>query len=295
MRNWEGIEAFVAVIREGNFTRAAQALGVSASHVSRRVAELENHLGTTLLYRTTRSIRLSEAGQQYYHECDYVLQNFLRAEARLGEQIQEPAGAITITCGVTFGERYIAPLLPEFMSVYPKISIDLQLSNQTIDLIKDGYDLAIRMGALSDSSLIARKLCARYEYLVATPDYIHQHGSPDSIQALLKHNCLVGSNQTWVFSEHGHRKEIRVKGNWRSNSGEALLHAVKADMGIAQLPDYYVADLIKRGDLVSLLPEYRYPVTGVWLVYPQVRQQLPRLSLLCNYLINKFEQVPWKS
>lgn len=295
MRNWEGIEAFVAVIREGNFTRAAQALGVSASHISRRVVELENHLGTTLLYRTTRSIRLSEAGQQYYQECNNALQSFVRAEERLGEQLQEPAGAITITCGVTFGERYIAPVLPEFMRMYPKISIDLQLSNQTIDLIKDGYDLAIRMGALSDSSLIARKLCARYEYLVATPHYLQQFGTPESIHTLTKHNCLVGSNQTWVFSEQGQRKEIRVKGNWRCNSGEALLHAVKADMGIAQLPDYYVEDLIKRGELVSLLPEYRYPVTGVWLVYPQVRQQLPRLSLLCNYLISQFEQVPWKT
>ncbi|MGI1669929.1 MAG: LysR family transcriptional regulator [Neptuniibacter sp.] len=290
MRRWDAIEAFVAVVQKGSFTSAAESLGVSPSHVSRRVAELESQLGTPLIYRTTRSIRLSDAGEEYYAECNRLLQGFLSAEQKISQQSEEPSGLLKITCGATFGERFIAPLLPAFLKRYPKLKVDLHLSNSRVDLIRDGYDLAIRLGTMEDSSLLARRLCDRTEYICASPEYLELYGSPHTLNELSRHNCLQGSTPTWLFMDNGQRREFRVDGNWRSNSGPALIEAVTAGLGIAQLPDYYVAPLLKSGELVSLLDNYRYPLSGVWLVYPKVRQQLPRLKLLCDYLIESFSE-----
>lgn len=289
MRRWDAIEAFVVVVKQGSFTAAAESLGVSPSHVSRRVAELEAQLGTPLIYRTTRSIRLSDVGEQYFIECDRLIQGFIGAEQQLSKQQQEPTGLIRITSATTFGERFIAPLLPDFMQSYPKLKVELDLNNHRVDLIRDGFDLAIRLGTMEDSSLHARRLCDREEYVCASPRYLEQNGKPVTIASLADHNCIRGSNPSWLFSDKGQRKECRVDGNWRSNSGPAVLEAVKAGIGIAQLPDYYVESLLESGELVSLLDQYRYPHSGVWLVYPKMAQQLPRLKLLCDYLIERFE------
>lgn len=296
MRRWDAIEAFVAVVREGSFSAAAERLGVSASHISRRVAELETHLGTALIYRTTRSIRLSEAGEQYFEECHRLLEGFISAEEQISRQQEEPSGRLKLTCAATFGERFIAPLLPAFMRRYPRLEIDLHLSNRRVDLIREGFDLAIRLGTLEDSSLLARRLCDRREYLCASPDYLERHGAPHTLSELAHHNCLLGTSPTWLFQDRGQRRELRVSGNWHSNSGPAVLAAVRAGLGIAQLPDYYVTPLMDSGELLPLLENNRYRHSGVWLVYPKVRQQLPRLKLLCDYLIECFEDgIPWHS
>jgi len=290
MRRWERVEAFIAVVQRGGFTAAADALGVSPSHISRLVSDLEAELGVTLLFRTTRTTRLSEAGQQYFSECEHLLQNFSHAEERLTEQLSEPSGVLKITCSTTFGERFIAPLLPAFLKQYPKLQVDLHLSNTRVDLIRDGFDLAIRLGTMKDSSLLARRLCERTEYVCASPAYFEAHGVPHTLNELQDHNCLEGTSSTWLFQENNHRREWRIKGNWKSNSGPAVLEAVKQGLGIAQLPDYYVKPLLDSGELISILNQYRYPLSGVWLVYPKARQQVPRLKLLCDYLISSFEQ-----
>ena len=294
MRRWDAIEAFVMVVERGSFTEAANALGVSPSHISRRMSELEMQLDTALLYRTTRSIRLSEAGELYYQECRQLLEGFLRAEERITQQQEQPVGTLKMTCGTTFGERFIAPLLPAFLKRYPKLNVELQLSNLRNDLILDGYDLAVRLGTMKDSSLLARRLCDRKEYICASPEYLASHGSPHTLEELNQHNCLQGTHPTWLFMEKEQRREIRIEGNWRSNSGPAIVEAVTAGLGIAQLPDYYVEPLLKKGELVSLLDHYCYPLSGVWLVYPKARQQLPRVTLLCDYLIEHFKTLPWK-
>lgn len=294
MRRWDAIEAFVMVVERGSFTEAASALGVSPSHVSRRISELEARLDTPLLYRTTRSIRLSEAGEQYYQECRHLLQGFLNAEEHITQQQEQLVGTLKMTCGSTFGERYIAPLLPSFLKRYPKLNVELQLSNTRYDLINDGYDLAVRLGTMKDSSLLARRLCDRKEYICASPDYLASYGSPHTLDELSQHNCLQGTKSSWLFMEKEQQREIRIEGNWRSNSGPAILEAVTAGLGIAQLPDYYVEHLLKTGELVSLLDHYSYPLSGVWLVYPKARQKLPRVKLLCDYFIENFKTLPWK-
>jgi len=294
MRRWDAIEAFVTVVREGSFSAAARRLDVSPSHISRQVASLERRLGTPLLYRTTRSIRLSEAGDQFFLQCQNLLDGFLSAEEEIRQAQTEPTGSLRVTCATTFGERFLAPPLNDFIKRYPRIQLDLHLTNRQTDLITEGYDLAVRMGSMKDSSLLSRRLCDRREYLCASPDYLQHHGVPHTLAELAGHNCLLGSNPWWLFSDNGQRREMKVSGNWRSNSGPALLDAVRKGLGIAQLPDYYVEPLLAKGELVSLLEQYRYPFSGVWLVYPQARQRSAKLQLLNEFLIEHFRQgLPW--
>ncbi|MBA4503690.1 LysR family transcriptional regulator [Marinobacterium marinum] len=294
MRNWEAVEAFVEVVQQGGFSAAARKLKVSPSHISRLVARLEAEMNTQLLYRTTRTFRLSDAGEHYYRQCRDLLQGFAAAEEALAGFQSEPSGNLRVTCATTFGERFLAPQLNDFMQQYPKISLDLYLTNRQIDLISEGYDLAVRMGTLKDSSLLARRLCNRREYLCASPDYLQRHPMPHTLAELNRHNCLLGSNPWWLFSENGQRRELKVAGNWRSNSGPALLDAARKGLGIAQLPDYYVEPALARGELISMLEQYRYPFSGVWLVYPQARQRSPRLQVLCDFLLERFKEgLPW--
>lgn len=199
-------------------------------------------------------------------------------------------GTLRITCATTFGERYLAPLLNDFLMQNPQVDLDFHLTNREVDLVEEGYDLAIRMGALRDSSLLSRRLCDRAEYLCASREYVDQHGVPHTLAELSKHKCLMGSKTHWVFSQNGQRKEVKVSSHWRSNSGPALLDAIRRGLGIAQLPDYYVKEDLASGRLISLLPQYQYPYTGVWLVYPRAQQPSPKLKAVCDYLIERFEK-----
>lgn len=290
MKNWEAMEAFVEVVRQGSFSAAANQLGVSASHISRLVSQLETDLGTTLLFRTTRRIRLSESGELYYQHCRDLPEALSSAEEVISSLNQAPVGSFKMTCATTFGERYIAPLMNDFLSTHPQIELDFHLTNRPVDLIEEGYDLAIRMGSMKDSSHLSRRLCNRVEYLCASREYVDQHGMPHTLAELNKHQCLTGSKNHWQFQQNGQRKELKITSQYRSNSGLALLDAVKKGLGIAQLPDYYVNDDLASGRLIALLPQYQYPYSGVWLVYPKVRQASPKLTAVCDYLIARFAE-----
>ena len=290
MKQWEAMEAFVEVVHQGSFSKAASRLDVSASHVSRLITHLEQRLNTTLLFRTTRSIRLSEAGERFYQHCRDLPNTLATAEEAVSALNQAPTGTLRITCATTFGERYLAPLLNDYLLQNPQVDLDFHLTNREVDLIEEGYDLAIRMGALRDSSLLSRRLCDRAEYLCASREYVDQNGMPHTLAELNKHKCLMGSKTHWVFSQNGQRTEVKVSSHWRSNSGPALLDAIRRGLGIAQLPDYYVKDDLASGKLVSLLPQYQYPYTGVWLVYPRAQQPSPKLKSVCDYLIERFEK-----
>ncbi|MEG3113587.1 MULTISPECIES: LysR family transcriptional regulator [Salinicola] len=284
MSRWEGIEAFVAVVRLGTFSRAAQSLKVSNSHVSRLVSQLEQSLGTPLLYRTTRQIRLTDGGAIYYEHCRSLLDGFAEAEAALNELQSQPQGRLAISCATTFGERYIAPLVNDFHCRYPQLDVRLHFTNRTVELIDEGFDVAIRMGVLKDSSLLARRLCQRREYVVGAPDYFQRRPTPHSLSELAHHNCLVGSRDSWLFRVDGQRREIRVSGNWRGNSGPALLDAACKGIGLAQLPDYYVETAIQQGRLMAVLDRYQFTDTAVWAVYPRHRQLSSKIRLLVDFL-----------
>jgi len=290
VQRWDRIEAFVEVVRAGTFTAAARRLKVSSSHISRLVSQLENQLGTTLLYRTTRQIRLTEAGAHYYHHCRHLFDGFREAEAAVKDLQARPSGILSLTCATTFGERFIAPLINDFQCRYPQLGVRLHFTNRQVDLIEEGFDIAIRMGHLEDSSLIARRLCERREHVVGSPGYFTRMAQPHALSELSRHRCLVGSRDHWRFAVEGVRREVRVSGPWEGNSGPALLDAVLKGLGLAQLPDYYVDPHLASGELISVLDAYRHDDTAVWAVTPRHRHRSPKVVQFLDYLVTHIDE-----
>ncbi|WP_346838238.1 LysR substrate-binding domain-containing protein [Microbulbifer sp. SAOS-129_SWC] len=284
MLSWEGVSEFVAVAEAGGFTAAAGKLGISTAQVSRQVSALEARLATRLFYRTTRRVALTEAGQLYYQHCRQVLDGLEEAERAVTDLQQVPRGRLRLTAPVTYGETTLAPLVNDFALRYPELQVDMQLTNQKLDLVAEGYDLAIRLGKLEDSSMMARRLGSRTLYVCAAPAYLSAHGEPPSLAELARHNCLQGTLDHWRFLESGKPRDIRVSGSIRCNSGRALVDAALKGIGLVQLPDYYVEEHLRAGRLVSLLEHYRAADDGIWGVYPHNRQLSPKVRMLLDYL-----------
>ncbi|MCG8392761.1 MAG: LysR family transcriptional regulator [Pseudomonadales bacterium] len=285
MQHWDRIEAFVEVVRLGSFADAARHLGVSSSHVSRLVARLETQLGTQLLYRTTRRLKLTDAGAVYFEHCGQLFDGFQEALAAISDYQQQPTGVLKLTCATTFGDRYIAPLVNDFLARHPQLSVNLDFTNRRVDIIDEGFDVAIRTGALPDSSLIARKLCPRREYIVGSADYFQRHARPHTLSELSGHNCLLGSAEHWAVDVNGQHRHWKVSGNWKGNSGMALLDAARKGVGLVQLPDYYVEEDLESGRLVSVLDQYACTHTAVWVVYPRHRHLSPKVRQFVDFLV----------
>lgn len=285
MQHWDRIEAFVEVVRRGSFAHAARHLGVSSSHVSRLVARLETQLGTQLLYRTTRRLRLTDAGLVYFEHCGQLFDGFQEALNAISDFQQQPTGVLRLTCATTFGERYIAPLVNDFMAAHPQLAVQLDFTNRRVDIVDEGFDVAIRTGALPDSTLIARKLCARREYIVASSEYFLRHPRPHTLGELAQHNCLLGTAESWPVDVDGQHRHWRVQGNWKGNSGAALLDAARKGLGLVQLPDYYVEADLESGELVSVLDQYACTHTAVWVVYPRHRHLSPKVRQFVDFLV----------
>lgn len=284
MAHWEGVSEFVAVAETESFTQAGRRLGISTAQVSRQVRNLEDRLASKLLYRTTRKVSLTEAGSLYYQHCRAVLDGLDEAERAITNLQGTPRGRIKLTAPVTYGEDIIAPLVNEFVARYPALTVSLHLTNQTVDLIDGGYDLAIRLGKLQDSTLIARKLATRTLHVCGSASYIRTHGRPHSLSELEQHNCLQGSNDFWRFREQGRERTIRVRGNLHCNSGKGLVDAALKGIGLVQLPDYYVQPYLDDGSLISMLENVREPEEGIWALYPQNRHLSQKVRMLVDHL-----------
>jgi DNA-binding transcriptional LysR family regulator len=284
MNRWEGLDEFVAVAECGQFTAAAERLGLSSSQVSRQVARLEERLQARLFYRSTRRVALTEAGQTFLQHCQRLQDAREEALRAVGDLGSEPKGLLRMTCAVAYGERFIVPLVTDFMTRHPQLRVDIELSNRNLDLVHEGLDLAIRLGRLQDSRLVATRLAPRRMYLCAAPDYLQRYGRPHSLSELGRHNCLIGSSDTWSFQLNGREAAQRVQGNWRCNSGQAVLDAALRGLGLCQLPDYYVLEHLRSGALVSLLDNQQPPNTAVWALYPQQRHLSPKVRQLVDAL-----------
>ena len=284
MNRWEGLDEFIAVAEAGQFTAAAQRIGLSSSQVSRQIARLEERLQTRLFYRSTRKVALTEAGQTFLQHCQRLVDARDEAMRAISDLTGEPKGLLRMTCAVAYGERFIVPLVNAFMARHPQLRVDIELSNRPLDLVHEGLDLAIRLGRLQDSRLVATRLAPRVMYLCAAPSYLERYGRPHSLSELARHNCLVGSSDQWTFQQDGKEQSLRVQGNWRCNSGQAVLDAALRGFGLCQLPDYYVLDHLKSGELVSLLEQHRPPNTAVWALYPQQRHLSPKVRQLVDAL-----------
>jgi len=281
---WEGISEFVYVAETDSFTQASKKMAISTAQVSRQISALEKRLNIKLFYRTTRKVSLTEEGRIFYQHCRSVLDGLDEAERAITNLQVKPQGKIKLTASVTYGEQWILPLVNNFMQQYNDVEVNAYLSNRQIDLVEEGYDLAIRLGKLADSTLMARKLGKRLNYLCASPVYLGKFGIPHSLSELNKHSCLLGTLDYWHFSDSGTQRSIRVTGKLRYNSGVGLVDAALKGLGIVQLPDYYVQDYLESGELVSLLDNFREPDGGIWAVYPQNRHLSPKIRLLVDYL-----------
>jgi DNA-binding transcriptional LysR family regulator len=288
MRRWEGIEEFIQVVDWGSFSEAARHLGVSKSHVSKQVSRLEDRLGARLLHRTTRKLILTDSGKAYYERCWKIIEDLEEAEIAVTELQATPRGVLKMTVAGAFGERYIAPAIADFIQEYPKLSVDIRFTEKLVDLIEDGYDLAIRFGILQDSTLVARKIAPRRLQVVGSPAYFEKHGTPQNLNDLKKHNCLIGTMATWVFHGSEGVSEVKVQGNWHTNNGQALLAAAKKGLGITRLPDFYVTEAIEKGELVAVLEPWAEFDTSIWAVYPHNRHLSAKVRLLVDFLVKRF-------
>jgi len=291
MKQWIGISEFVAVAERQSFTKAAKQLGISVAQVSRNIAELEATLAIKLLYRSTRSVSLTEEGQLYLQHCRHLVSSLEEANRTLANLSATPRGLIKLTAPVYYGETHIAPLLHQFLLQYPDTELDVQLTNDKLDLVQGSFDLAIRLGTLEDSSLIARKLASRTQYVVASPAYLQHFGTPTQLATLSQHQCLTGTVGLWRFMQDGKMLTYRPQGRLLCNSGVALRDAAIQGLGLVQLPDYYVTDYLADGRLCSVLDAFRQPDDGVWALYPQNRHLSAKVRRLVDFLAVQLQTV----
>ncbi|TKB51499.1 LysR family transcriptional regulator [Ferrimonas sediminicola] len=292
MSEWAGVSEFVAVAETESFTAAGKRLGISTAQVSRQVSALEGRLAAKLLYRTTRRVSLTDAGRTYYQHCRQVLEGLAEAERAVTQLQDTPRGVLRVTAPVTYGERTLAPLINDFALHYPDLAVQLVLTNQRLDLVEEGIDLAIRLGRLEDSSMMARRLASRSLHVCAAPQYLATYGEPHCLTELDRHRCLVGTMEYWRFREDGRSRNVRVRGRLRCNSGWALTDAAIKGLGLAQLPDYYVREHLASGRLVSVLDHLGEQGEGVWALYPHNRHLSPKVRLLVDHLTASLAEAP---
>jgi DNA-binding transcriptional LysR family regulator len=286
MGKWEASEIYVAVVTHGGFSAAAEHLGVSKSHVSRQISQLENRLGAQLLQRTTRKVTPTEVGQAYFQRAKELIEGLVDAEKAVMDLQATPRGTLRMTAAGGFAEDFVAPAAAAFMAQNPELTIEIDFTNRTVDLIAEGYDLAIRAGVLRDSTLIARRIVGRPMCMCASPDYLARKGTPAKIESLRNHDCLMGSLPTWRLKTQSGHSELRLEGRWRSNNGRALLVAARQGLGLVQLPEFYVREDIKLGSLVTVMEEFQPSDTGVWAVYPSNRHLSAKVRLFVEYLVD---------
>lgn len=281
---WEGIDEFISVGEEGSFTAAAKKLGLSVAHISRHVTKLEQRLNTQLLTRTTRKVVLTLEGGVFLHQVKHLQYAMDEATQNLVSVQSTPKGKIKLTAPVMYGESFIMPIVHNFMLEYPEVEVIATLSNEQENLLEGGFDLAIRLGHLKDSSLKARRLGSRRFIMCASPDYLACFGEPHTLGELNPHQCLIGNSSYWRVNENGRDKHIKVAGRLHCNSGWALVDAAIKGLGIIQLPDYYVYNEMKAGRLVPILTAYQPEQEGVWGLYPPRQFIATNVRALLDYL-----------
>jgi DNA-binding transcriptional LysR family regulator len=289
MDKLSALDAFCRVVEAGSFSAAAAELNVSHTVISKQVRQLETALGAQLLNRTTRKLALTEAGQGYYERARRILDDVQDADLALSAHHATPRGTLRINAPMAFGTLDVARWLPRFMARYPELTIDLVCNDRMLDLIDEGFDVALRLArTLPDSSLSARKLGTSKIIVVASPAYLQKHGMPQTPEDLAQHNCLVytlaSKPSAWTFMlPDGGERSVAVRGSLQANTSVALRESVLAGVGIAAAADFIVADDIARGDLVPLLSDYPMPPRELFAVYPHNRHLSPKVRALIDF------------
>ncbi|MTI09916.1 LysR family transcriptional regulator [Curvivirga aplysinae] len=300
MTDISDLVVYVRVVDQGSLSAAGRELRMSPAVVSHRLQRLEARLGVRLLNRTTRKVHTTEEGEIYYGHCLRILEEVEKAEQALTESRENPSGLLKITAPVSFGRRYLAPLIPDFVKAYPEVEPRLHLTESLVNLVEDGFDLAIRVGRMEDSSLMARKLAKDHRYICASPEYLEKHGTPKIPQDLLDHNCLLlrfpGSRQfKWRLVEDGVSHFLAVKGDLDTNNSDVLLDWALSGCGIVMKSQWEVGEHIKSGELIPFLEEYVPQDNVVAALYPQGKHVPPKLRVFIDFLVERISHpVPWE-
>jgi len=296
MDRLSSIEAFVTVADLASFSRAAERLNIAKSVVSRQISALEAELGARLFHRTTRSLTLTEVGRSYLERTRQILADLEEANQAVSQLQSSPRGKLRINAPMSFGFLHLAQALPDFMKAYPEVSVDLAMNDRFVDLVDEGYDLAVRIGALDDSSLIARKLAPVRRVICASPDYIARKGMPHTIADLKKHDCLVymSDHPEWRFmNPNGKPFVVAITGRLSINNGDALRVAAIEGLGLANLPTFLVGDDLRAGRLVSVLQEMKPSELTLSAVYPPTKHITPKVRAFVDFLAERFGPEPY--
>ncbi len=288
MDKWQTMRAFVQVVDAGGFHKAAELLACSPASVSRMISDLETQLGTRLLQRTTRRVSLTEAGRILFVRYRQILGELQEAEQEAVGDAEHLAGTLRITAPTSYGVKVIAPLLRAFQANYPQVSLDVHLHERTVDLVEGGFDFAVRLAQHLDGNLVAQYLGDAQQLLCASPSYLLRHGTPKTPDDLTKHNCLLYRGQKlhdeWHFEYEDCQITQKVEGTLHSNHGELILSHALAGAGIVYQPDFIVAEPLKEGHLIKVLPEYSLPALPVYAVYSDRRILSARARRLMGFI-----------
>lgn len=288
---------FARVVEEQGFSSAARRLGLSKSAVSKHISQLEDRIGARLLHRTTRRLRLTDVGAAFYERCARILAEAEEAELAVSRMSAAPRGTLRVSAPVSFGSRFLAKPMAEFAMIYPELRIELVLNDRVVDLVDEGYDVALRIGRLADSSLIARRLCAMPLYIVASPKYLAKHGTPKVPADLHAHNCtlysLASGGDVYQCRDGDRDISIKVDGTMRANNGDLLIEAVRAGLGLAFMPAFLCGCDLHDGTLVEVLRDYRVLPGAINAVYPHNRHLSAKVRVFVDFLVDHFTDLPW--
>jgi len=294
MSQFKQLATFVNVAAKGSLSAAARSEGIAPAVIGRRLDALETRLGVKLLQRTTRKIALTNEGMAFLEDCQRILAELENAEAAVSERSVNASGHLSISAPAGFGRRHVAPLLPSFLAEHREVSLTLNLNDRVVDLLGEGIDVAIRIAALSDSTMIGVKLADNKRVVVASPDYVRRHGVPASLDELAKHNCLAmssdGSQRGWTFRQNGKNVTLKVTGNMECNDGEVLHDWALAGKGLAWRSMWEVGAALESGQLTTVLDEFAAPGNDIYAVFAQRRHLPLRIRAFVDFLRRAYAQ-----
>ena len=296
MDNLSGILAFVRAAEARNFTKAARQLGMTPSGVSKAISRLENQFKVRLLHRTSRSVTMTPEGAGFYERCRTIIADLEDAELLLSQARGEPHGVLRITLPLSIGRLHLARVLPEFVQRYPEVKVEAVFTDRLVDLIEEGFDVAVRLGKPPDSRVVARQIATGTVTTCASPAYLKRHGTPRTPEDLAQHNCVrfavpsTGRTADWRFQRDGKRFSVAVSGNLVLDHAEALVEAALAGTALIQVSSYVTAAPIRRGALKAVLTRFQVDGPAVWAMYPQNRHLTPRVRALVDFLVRWGQQ-----
>jgi DNA-binding transcriptional LysR family regulator len=290
------MQVFATVVEEGSFAAAAERLELSRAMVSKHMAHLESHLGARLLNRTTRRLSLTESGSTYFERCQQILKDIEEAELAATQLTSVPRGTLRLTVPLVFGVLHIAPLIADYLSIHPDAKLDFTLDDRYVDLVNEGYDLAIRIGKLAETGLIARKFASDTVVACGAPEYFRRHGVPQVPADLAKHACLGyaydEAGNEWRFKGRDGEHVIQINGNLRANNGDLLRVAALGGAGIVLQPRFLVGADLRAGRLQAVLTDYECRELGIYAVYPSRKYLSAKVRTFIDFLVERFGPNP---